>query len=778
MERQPGIESRETTILIVDDDPNNLAMLASFLGEHNLNILVAEDSENALQRAIYTKPDLILMDIRMPKMDGYELCRRLKEMDDTRDIPVIFMTALTETEYKVKGFKAGAVDYVTKPFQREEVLARVSIHLRNRELTNKLQEEKDLLERRVGERTRDLQAAFEKRGELEFIINHSPAVAWLWKNEKGWPVEYVSKNLAIYGYIPDDFINGRVAFASIVHPEDLPRVAAEVERYVEEGRTEFTQEYRILTKSGEVRWFDDSTWVRRNADGLVTHYQGTTVDITRRKQAEEKVRTAQRDLQKFNEQLEQMVIKRTEELQRVNQELVLAREAAQTSSRAKGEFLASMSHEIRTPLNAILGFSKLLQKEELTHSAKQNLEIINRSGEHLLSLINNILELAKIESGRISLKPSIFDMQALISDIEMMFRERTGGKGLSLNLEIHEDTPRYVTADAGKVRQVFINLLGNAVKFTRKGGITVRVRPERIDGAMVIAAEVEDTGEGIAPEEIGKLFGAFEQTASGIRSHQGTGLGLAITRQYLNLMGGDINAASEPGKGTCFRLHFPVQVAQEPVLKDQQKLEITGLRKGQGAIRVLVVDDHEEQRNLILSILGSIGFKGIKEASNGKEAVRIHSEWKPRIIMMDLNMPEMDGFGAVRKIRESDGNTYVIAVTANVLQGEREKVIAAGFNSYVQKPYKEEEIIRAIEAGGIEFIRAGEEESCEEDSGIPIGAIPAELIEEIRKAAGGAEFERLTELFKELERHDPGTAKRLNEILMRFDYEMILKKVS
>ena len=275
------------------------------------------------------------------------------------------------------------------------------------------------------------------------------------------------------------------------------------------------------------------------------------------------------------------------ERRRVQEEVAKAKEAAEAANRAKSAFLANMSHEIRTPMNAILGFSQLMLRDQnLDARQGQYLGTINRSGEHLLALINDILEMSKIEAGRTTLNPTTFDLPALLDDLEMMFRVRTDGKKLSFFVELIGDVPRYIVTDINKLRQVFINVLGNAVKFTERGGIGLRVRADR-EGATgpLLRVEVEDTGPGISADEQGKLFRHFEQTKTGQQAGTGTGLGLAISREFVRLMGGDITVSSQVGKGSIFAIHLPLNESEAGAVRPiDQPRHVLGLRPGQAAV--------------------------------------------------------------------------------------------------------------------------------------------------------------------------------------------------
>jgi PAS domain S-box-containing protein len=311
-------------------------------------------------------------------------------------------------------------------------------------------------------------------------------------------------------------------------------------------------------------------------------------------------------------------------------------QSLQQANRAKSVFLANMSHEIRTPMNAILGFSQLmLRDQDLTPQQCQYLGTINRSGEHLLALINDILEMSKIEAGRTTLNLSTFDLPVLLKDLEMMFRVRTNEKKLAFSVEVIGDVPQYIVTDINKLRQVFINVLGNAVKFTEQGGIGVRVRADR-EGATgpFLRVEIEDTGPGISPDEQDKLFRQFEQTKTGQQAGTGTGLGLAISREFVRLMGGDITLNSQIGKGSVFVIRLPLKEGEAQAVegKEKPRRHVLRLRSGQAVCRVLIADDIEDNRHLLAQLLAPVGFE-IRLATNGAEAIREFEQWRPHLIL-------------------------------------------------------------------------------------------------------------------------------------------------
>jgi PAS domain S-box-containing protein len=475
------------------------------------------------------------------------------------------------------------------------------------------------------------------------------------------------------------------------------------------------------------------------------------------------------------------------------EKLQQAKEAAEAASRAKSAFLANMSHELRTPLNAILGFSQLMARDpDTSASQRENLETIVRSGENLLALINDVLDLSKIEAGRMTLQENGFDLHHLLRGLEEMFRLRAADKGLALLFDWAPDVPRYVRADEGKLRQVLMNLLGNAVKFTQEGGVTLRVGAK--EGQL--AFEVEDTGPGIAPEELEAVFDPFVQTASGQAAQEGTGLGLPICREFVKLMGGELAVHSEPGIGSLFKFEMGIEVADAAeVPTTQPERRVVGLEPDQraadgGPYRLLVADDRASSRTLLTKLLEPMGFE-VREAVNGQEAIEMWKAWAPHLIWMDMRMPIIDGYQATQRIKASPQGqaTVVIALTASAFEEDRQVILSGGCDDFVRKPFREGEIFDKLAAHlGVRFVyeevpaevavsTGGEEDALppeERLSSEALAVLPAEWVRELNQAAAQADSELVLNLVEQIRGQHPGQADALVDLVRNYRFDIIV----
>jgi signal transduction histidine kinase/CheY-like chemotaxis protein len=468
--------------------------------------------------------------------------------------------------------------------------------------------------------------------------------------------------------------------------------------------------------------------------------------------------------------LRKIVEERTSELEQ-------ARDQAEAASHAKSSFLANMSHELRTPLNAILGFSTLLREDATSEKQRQDLEIINRSGEHLLNLINDVLDVAKIEAGRQELDLTPCDLLDLVNEVTEMMGPRAGEKKLALLCVAPHDFPRYVWADAPKLRQVFINLLSNALKYTHEGRVILRLQGTEADepGQLRLTFEVEDSGIGIAKEDHARIFDAFVQVHNR-NGQKGSGLGLTITRKFVELMGGSIEVESTEGQGSIFRVKLPALAAKEPEVKTiaDDAGRIAGVEAGQPVYRILVVDDEIENRLMLERILQEAGFQ-VRVAEDGAQGVEAFEEWRPDFIWMDVRMPVMDGIEATRRIRklEGGGAVKIAAITASAYASERDIVMIAGMDDFLLKPYRRREILGCLARHlGVRYVY--HDEAAAADEAKLLEALPETLRVDLTEALISLDGERITHTIGRIAEFDATLGERLTRRATRLSYTSIL----
>ena len=496
---------------------------------------------------------------------------------------------------------------------------------------------------------------------------------------------------AIIGYTAEELQHQKFTYR--IHGDDMAVHLALTQELTSGKEESVNFESRYLHKQGYTVWVKLTLSAVRNPLGEPLFTIVTAQDITQEKKQHQELAAASHEVVKL--------------------------EAANS---AKTRFISSMSHELRTPLNSILGFSQIMAQDiSLTPKQQEYLGIINTSGEYLLNLINDILSISKIETGQASLYETEFDFYDFLNRLEQLLKLKAYSQGLQLNFERGSNVPQYIKADEGKLRQILLNLLGNALKFTNRGKVTLEVNTQdaQSSDSPVLTFAVKDTGEGIAPEELDKLFKPFVQTETGNQSQSGTGLGLTISRELIHLMGGEITVKSSregvaseligdqvtvklesPYQGTTFAFAIPVSLGEKIGEKKEDSLNsnrVNVATNPPSKYRILVAEDVAVNRKLLLKMMEPLGLE-VREAKNGQEAVDIWLDWQPHLIWMDMQMPVMDGYEATKKIKQSPQGqgTVIIALTASTWEEKREGILAAGCDDFLSKPFEEKVLMDKI----------------------------------------------------------------------------------
>jgi PAS domain S-box-containing protein len=533
----------------------------------------------------------------------------------------------------------------------------------------------------VSQRTRELSAEIEQRRRIEQNLLEAQRIAqqgsWRWELGSG-EVWWSDEMYRIFGMEPGQGVKLEDFFQR-VHPDDLERVKAANEYMLAHPRQRHTLKYRICRPDGETRVAREVVEIVPDEAGQPAEMAGTTHDITEHEAAEA-------ELARYRQQLEGLVALRTEQLAAARDAAESARAEAEAANRAKSVFLSQMSHELRNPLNAIMGFAQvLLQNRETTPSQQSYIQSILRHGESQVGLLNDILDLAKIEAGRFELFINSWDSASLFQELEQTFRMRAGQKGIQFCYQRISPLPRILTCDEKRLRQIIMNLLGNAIKFTHQGSVTLATG---FDGNRLLV-EVKDSGVGIAANEIEQIFDPFRQAGDSSQKLQGSGLGLSITRKLVQVMNGQLSMESKVNEGSVFRVSIPAQAAQDPPQPAPKPPAIVGYHRtqGKGAMGVLIVDDQPINREILRILLEPLQFE-IEEANNGEACLQMVQRWRPDVVLMDIRMPGMDGLETTRRLHQLPGleNLPVIALTAHAFAENREQSLAAGCSAYLTKP--------------------------------------------------------------------------------------------
>lgn len=648
------------SILVVDDEKANLVVLNQILSLEYA-VYMAKSGVQALQLVTRNRPDLILLDILMPDMDGFEVLAKLKESSTTREIPVIVITGLNNPEDEEKCFTLGANDYITKPFKPVVIRARVNTQIKRAALMHMIAD--DLIRMTsIVEGSPQFMIYLSGDGKIEYM---NPAVS------------------ARLGYTKEELLQSG-GLALLFNTDDFRRLEEEYfpellsqcsfSDYLSGNGASLNFEMPVTRKDGEVRFFSFSAFA------AVLHNGEAGVCITARDDTE--LKQMQQELVTAKEQAEQALIQ------------------AEYYNKAKSHFLSRMSHEMRTPLNAIMGMAAIAKIAD-DHDRRTNcLEKIDESSRHLLDIVDNILDMAKIDTGNFELAPHQFCFHKTINRIITDITAKAGEKKQHFTFKIESTVPDMIIADERRLGQVLFQLLSNAVKFTPEQGF-IYFSVEKLDnteGSCFLRFEVKDSGIGISPEMKARLGAAFEQMDNSIsRIHGGTGLGFAISKRIVEMMNGSIEVETELGKGS--RFICTVKVGLDSVVSHAESGNDSPQNSSLAGRHILVVDDVEINRDIIIAFLEDTGAI-VEDASDGNLAVEMCSQKQYDMILMDLHMPGMNGFEATRLIRTSglpNRNTLpILAVTADSGGDVLSRCHKAGMNGLIGKPVDGKILIRTI----------------------------------------------------------------------------------
>ena len=661
MNKKENIPGYTAEILIAEDSPTQAAQIKHLLETNNYRATVTKNGKEALEWLSTNKPSLVISDILMPEMNGFELCEKIKSDERTKDIPVILLTALSNPDEVIEGLSSGADSFITKPYNKEYLISNIK---------------KTLTEKSGPEFRNDalgIEINFE--GKKRLIRTE--------------PQKVLKLLLNIYQ-------------GAIHQNNELIKIQDEL---------------RLLNESLEDQVDERTKELKKNEEKILA----------------------------FNAELEERITERTIEVAAAN--------------KAKSDFLANMSHEIRTPMNAVLGYADLLSFIIEDKTQKEYIESIKSSGKSLLGLINDILDLSKIESGKLELQPEYVNSHSFFSEFERIFSLRFSEKGLKFIMDISAETPAGIFIDDGRVRQILLNLIGNSIKFTDKGSITLKVytenpqihnySKEKIEEYIDLIIEVTDTGVGISKEIQKTIFNPFVQGQE-TKKFGGTGLGLAITKRLVQLMDGTIDIDSELDKGSSFKIKIPGIAYLHDFEKGAVEINLDIDEVIFNEATILIVDDVEYNRAYLRNTLKQTNLK-IVEAEEGQEAYSIAKRLMPSLIITDIRMPVVNGFELLDLLKsdESLKAIPVIAYSASVMKEQKDHIRQSEFAGLLIKPVMVKELyLELMNNLPYKSLKTAENKHAELDSKSP------ENISDLPGLINSLET-RIKESWKKLEKTQP-----------------------